>query len=107
MDYAGKTPTNTPRTVANLWTSYAFAPQWQASIGVRRVGAVYGDAANTLRWPAYTLLDLGLSYQVHRNAELTLRLRNATDRVYAANLTGTMAYLGEPRTADLTVRVGF
>ncbi|WP_058640906.1 TonB-dependent receptor [Pseudacidovorax intermedius] len=107
VDYAGKTPTNTPRTVANLWTSYAFAPQWQASVGIRRVGAVYGDAANTLRWPAYTLLDLGLSYQVHRNAELTLRLRNATDRVYAANLTGTMAYLGEPRTADLTLRVGF
>lgn len=107
VDYAGKTPTNTPRTVANLWTSYAFAPQWQASVGIRRVGAVYGDAANTLRWPAYTLLDLGLSYQVHRNAELTLRLRNATDRVYATNLTGTMAYLGEPRTADLTLRVGF
>lgn len=35
------------------------------------------------------------------------RLRNATDRVYAASLTSTMAYLGAPRTADITLRVAF
>jgi len=107
VSYAGKTPTNTPRLVANLWTSYAITPQWQASIGIRRVGSVYADAANTVRWPAYTLVDLGLSYQVSRNAQLTARLRNATNRTYAVNLTSTMAYLGEPRSADLTLRVAF
>ena len=76
-------------------------------MGVRRVGAVYANAANTLQWSGYTLVDLGLSYQVNRNAQLTARLRNATDRLYAANVGSSMAYLGAPRTADLTLRVAF
>lgn len=107
VSLAGKTPTNTPKTVLNLWTSYAITPQWLASVGVRRVGAVYANAANTLQWSGYTLVDLGLSYQINRNAQLTARLRNATDRLYAANVGSTMAYLGAPRTADLTLRVSF
>ena len=107
VSLAGKTPTNTPKTVLNLWTSYAITPQWLASVGVRRVGSVYANAANTLQWSGYTLVDLGLSYQVNRNAQLTARLRNATDRLYAANVGSSMAYLGAPRTADLTLRVAF
>jgi iron complex outermembrane receptor protein len=107
VSLAGKTPANTPSTVANLWMSYAFTPAWQASVGVRHVGKVYADAANTLRWPAYTLVDLGLSYRVNRNVSLVGRIRNATDKRYAANLTSTMAYLGAPRTADISVRVAF
>ena len=71
------------------------------------MGKVYADAANTQNWPAYTLLDLGLSYQVQRNVSVVARLRNATNRLYAANVTSTMAYLGAPRTADLTLRVTY
>ena len=100
-------PTNTPRTVLNLWTSYAFTPQLEASVGLRRVGAVYADAANTQSWPGYTLVDLGMSYRINRNAQLTARLRNATDKVYAASVRSTMVYLGAPRTADLALRVSF
>lgn len=107
ISLAGKTPTNTPETVANLWLSYAVTPALQASVGVRHVGQVYADAANTLRWPSYTLVDLALSYQVQRNVSVVARLRNATDRVYAAQVTGTMAYLGAPRTADVALRVAF
>ncbi|WKB53358.1 TonB-dependent receptor [Eleftheria terrae] len=107
ISLAGKTPTNTPETVANLWVSYAFAPSWQASMGVRHVGKAYADAANTMSWSAYTLVDLGLSHQVNRNISVVGRIRNATDRLYAANLTSTMAYLGAPRTADLALRVSF
>jgi iron complex outermembrane receptor protein len=46
-----------PQTVANLWVSYALTPTWTASAGVRHVGKVYANAANTQHWPAYTLLD--------------------------------------------------
>lgn len=107
VSLAGRTPTNTPAVVANLWTSYAFSPAWQASAGLRHVGKVYADAANTQNWPAYTLLDLGLSYQVQRNVSVVARVRNATNRLYAANVTSTMAYLGAPRSADLTLRVTY
>jgi iron complex outermembrane receptor protein len=107
VSLAGRTPTNTPAVVANLWMSYAFTPRLQATVGVRHVGKVYADAANTLHWPGYTLLDLGLSWKVNRSVTLVGRIRNATDRVYAANVGSTFAYLGAPRTADVSLRVTF
>ncbi len=107
VSLAGNTPTNIPATVANLWTSYAITPALQASMGIRRVGKVYADAANTMIWPSYTLLDLGLGYQINRNVSLIGRIRNATDKIYAANVSATSAYLGAPRTADVTLRITF
>lgn len=107
VSLAGKTPTNTPATVANLWVSYAFTPALSAGVGLRHVGRVFADAANTQTWPAYTLVDLGLNYRVNRNVSVVGRIRNATDRVYAANLSATMAYLGAPRTADLALLLTF
>lgn len=106
VSLAGKTPTNTPATVANLWVGYAITPQLQASVGVRHVGKMYANAANTQWQSAYTLLDLGLAWKINKTSTLTGRIRNATDRVYAANL-GSQAYLGAPRTADVTLHVAF
>jgi iron complex outermembrane receptor protein len=107
VSLAGKRPTNTPATVANLWVSYAFTPALNGNIGVRRVGKVYGDAANTVYWPDYHFVDLGIDYRINSNMTLSARVRNVLDRVYAANLSSTMAYLGAPRTADLSLRVRF
>ena len=107
ISMAGKTPTNTPAVVANLWVSYAFTPALQASVGLRHVGKAYGDSLNTTSWPAYTLLNLGLSYRINRNLSIVGRIRNATDKRYAANLTGAMAYLGAPRTFDISLRAAF
>ena len=107
VSLAGKTPTNMPKTVANVWVSYAVTPSVQAHLGARRVGKVYADAANTLYWPSYTFVDLGLSWRIDRRLALEARVRNLTDRLYAANVTGTMAYLGAPRTADVSLRMAF
>jgi len=107
ISLAGKTPTNTPKTVANLWLSYAFTPTLQAHVGARRVGKVYADAANTLHWPSYTFVDLGLRWQIDRTLSLEARVRNLSDRLYAANVTNAMAYLGAPRTADVALRMAF
>jgi len=107
VSLAGKTPTNTPKTVANLWLSYALTPALQAHLGARRVGKVYADPANTQYWPSYTFVDLGLSWRIDRRLSLEARVRNLTDRLYAANVTSTMAYLGAPRTADVALRMAF
>lgn len=107
VSLAGRTPANTPETVANLWVGWEPVAGVQASIGVRHVGKTWLDAANTVSWPAYTLVDLGLSVRLAPKLTLTGRLRNAGDRVYAANLSATMAYLGAPRTADLALRYAF
>ncbi|MDQ1919214.1 TonB-dependent receptor [Massilia sp. CCM 9206] len=107
VSLAGKTPANTPRSVANLWLGYAVTPAIKASLGLRYVGSVYADAANSIAWPAYTLLDLGLRYQISHDVTVVGRVRNAGDRVHAVNLGASMAYLGAPRTADLALRVAF
>lgn len=108
LSRAGKIPTNTPRQVFNLWTDYALTPSLKLSAGARQVGKVYADAANTVSAPGYTIYDLGFSYRIDRTLSLGGRIRNLTDKVYAANVTGTpMYYLGEPRSADLTLRYGF
>lgn len=107
VSLAGKTPTFTPERVANLWVTYAITPILHASAGLRHVGKTYADAANTIYWPSYTLLDLGLSWKISKTASLTGRLRNATDRIYAAEGRPGQAYLGAPRTGDVTLHVAF
>ncbi|MEG0976360.1 MAG: TonB-dependent receptor [Comamonas sp.] len=107
VSLAGKRPTNTPAVVGNLWAFYQFSPELQLSAGLRHIGKIYGNAANTLYWPSTTLLDLGLDYRINRYTSLQARLRNATDRTYAASLSSGMAYLGAARSASLALRVGF
>ncbi|WP_422843840.1 TonB-dependent receptor [Acidovorax sp. M2(2025)] len=107
VSLAGKVPTSTPQTVANLWLSYAITPAVTASAGTRYVGKVYADAANTLHRPGYTLLDLGLAWKATRSATLTGRIRNATDRLYAADARSGQLYLGAPRTLDVTLQMAF
>ena len=48
----------------------------------------------------------GRQYQLGATAENPLGVRNVTDKVYASS-AGTMAYLGAPRTADVTLRLRF
>lgn len=103
---AGKVPTLVPQTVANLWVSYSITPAITASAGVRHVGKVYSDSANTQYWPSYTLLDLGLAWKITKGTTLTGRLRNATDRIYAAEARAQV-YLGAPRTFDVTLHTAF
>ena len=106
LSRAGKVPTLVPQTVANVWVSYAITPTVSASAGVRHVGKVYSDSANTQYWPSYTLLDLGLAWKITQGTTLTGRIRNATDRIYAAEAR-SQVYLGAPRTFDITLSAAF
>uniref|UniRef100_UPI0035A07A74 TonB-dependent receptor domain-containing protein n=1 Tax=Achromobacter insuavis TaxID=1287735 RepID=UPI0035A07A74 len=104
----GNVPTNTPRRVANAWIDYAFLPDWNASLAARYVGRAYADAANTVWAPSYTVFDAALSHRIDRHFTITGRVRNLTDKVYAANVSGTpMFYLGAPRSFELTLQARF
>ena len=94
----GKVPTNTPRRIANVWVDYAFLPDWTASAAARYVGKTYADAANTTWAPAYMVFDAAVSHRIDRNLTVTARVRNLTDKVYAANVSSAgMFYLGAAR----------
>jgi len=105
---AGNTPTNIPARVANLWLTYHFTPEWQAGVDARYVSSRFGNTANTVSDSAYTLYGAFASYRIQKNTSLTARVRNLTDEIYAASVTGApMFYLGAPRTYELALQTNF
>jgi iron complex outermembrane recepter protein len=98
-----------PETTANLWTSYRFAPQWQAGFGMQYVGERVANNANTLTIPSYTTVDALLRYEVSRNLNLALSVSNLANKDYALSApnSGTQWLLGAPRTVMLTARAKF
>lgn len=97
----GNTPTNTPTSIANAWLTYNITPTLQAGADVRYVSSRYGDVANTFGDASYTLFGAFASYKLPKYGTLTARVRNLTDEVYAASVTGDqMFYLGAPRSYE-------
>ncbi|MDP1756973.1 MAG: TonB-dependent receptor, partial [Pseudohongiella sp.] len=102
----GNTPVNVPERTANLWTSYRFAPKWQAGVGLQYVGARAANTANTLKFPSYTTVDALLRYEFSRSTSLALSVSNLTDKDYAISGTNNTRWLlGAPRAVYLTARV--
>lgn len=105
----GKTPVNVPKQVANLWLTYDVGHGWETGMGARHVSSVYADNANTMWAPSYTLFDAFVKYKLRKDVELTARLRNLTDEVYARFIhqRNTQYYLGEPRNLEVTLQARF
>ncbi|PKO91402.1 MAG: TonB-dependent siderophore receptor [Betaproteobacteria bacterium HGW-Betaproteobacteria-10] len=105
---AGKRPSNIPERVGNLWLTYVPAANWQIGADARYVASRYSDSANTISDGAYNLFGAFVSYRLNRTSKLTLRGKNLSDEIYAENLSGSnMAYLGAPRTFDISIQTGF
>ena len=96
-----------PEQVVNNWLSWAFLPQWEAHVGVRWVGNMYGDDANSYKRPAYTLVNLGLDYEVTEKSEIALRVYNVFDEIYATYGGSTQWQLAPPRTGEVVYRVKY
>lgn len=104
----GNIPANVPAQVANLWLTYDFTPELQGGIDARYVSSRQGNTANTVSDPAYTLFGAFAAYRIQKDTSLTARVRNLSDKVYAASLTGApMFYLGAPRTFEVAVQTNF
>ena len=80
--------------------------------GVRYTGKSFGDTANSLAIPDYTLFDLFVRYDLGRSlpalegATLSLNARNIADKRYVATCTAVSAcYYGQGRS--LTARLQF
>ncbi|AKM41335.1 TonB-dependent receptor [Burkholderia contaminans] len=106
---AGNAPANVPQQTANLWLGWAFAERWQANAGVRYVGATYGDDANRVQVPSYTVFDASLHWQPTSRTELALTLRNLANRTYAVTTSngGEQWLLGPSRSAELVATMRF
>jgi tonB-dependent receptor len=107
VSLAGKAPTNTPKTIANLWSTYALTPNLSVNATLRHVSRLYANAQNTAYWPAATLVDLGLEYRINRQMTLNAHLDNVADKVYAEDVDDRLAVLGDPRTVFVSLKMQF
>lgn len=107
VDFAGKRPPNVPQQVVNNWLSWAFMPQWEGHVGVQWVGTMYNDDANLVKRPTYTVVNLGLDYEITEKNEVSFWLFNAFDEVYATGGNATEWQLAAPRSAELSYRIKY
>lgn len=106
-DYQGKRPYNVPEHTGSLWADYTFKNGGLKGFGVgggaRYVGSTYGDSANTLRVPGYTLFDAMVHYDVD-SWRLQLNASNLLDNRYATCNNGEFrCNYGYPRQVTATV----
>jgi len=111
----GKQVITVPHHQAALWLDYAIPDGplagWTIGGGIRYFGATWGNAANTLRVPGYTLVDAALRYDLGRlspslrNAQFALNASNLFDRYYVATCTSMSGcYLGASRSVSASLR---
>ena len=105
----GKRVAGVPKSMGTLGVAWAPPAGLGASATVRDVGRYATNATNTAWYDGYTLLDLALTY-TGRTAALRyrayLRVDNATDKVYAGNVSTTYAP-GAPRTVRVGAQLDF
>jgi iron complex outermembrane receptor protein len=105
VERAGNTPPGVPTRTAAVNATWTFVDGLQARATARFVGGRWIDNANTLRLPAYEIVDLGLRWQIDARFALDARLSNAFDKVYAVSGGATQWLLGTPRRFDVRLDV--
>ncbi len=104
-----------PESMASGWLSYDFkdGPARGLTVGggVRYVGSTFGNDANTIEVPSYTLFDasigyeLGQSFPALQGTALRLSATNLADKRYVVNSTAPgAAWYGSGRNVVLSVR---
>jgi iron complex outermembrane recepter protein len=117
----GKTPSNVAPIVANAGASYRYEGWWwPVEIGgsVRHVGARFLREDDSVTMDAYTVADAFLFVDIEKSlmlpmvdkTRLMFRVRNLTNRVYAAFSDSgypDQVYLGAPRTYEVSLAFKF
>lgn len=104
----GKRPIDVTDAFAKVRVEYrpSFLPRLSVSGGLIYTGDQYGDALNTDRMPAYTLLDIGARYEAtigHQLVTFRLDVDNLTDEHYWSRSDT----LGDPRTVLFSMSTSF
>lgn len=98
ISLAGNVPTNVHKRAANLLVFWDMAPRWKAHGVLRYVGERFSNNTNTAALPAYSVVNLGLSWEATRQFKMDLQLENALNKMYATQGSTTQWMLGRPRT---------
>jgi catecholate siderophore receptor len=77
----GKTPANTPKNSASIWTIYAFNANWEAGAGATYVGPRYANNTDLVYVPGYTRFDAMVAYHQPKY-DVRLNIFNLTNKFY-------------------------
>ncbi|MGE3956060.1 MAG: TonB-dependent receptor [Vicinamibacterales bacterium] len=105
----GNRLTLTPAVSGSLWTTYLVGRGVSVGGGLQHVGTSWANTANTIRLPAYTLVDGLVEYATNAHLTFRLNISNVTDAVYVRNVNnnGGRYNPGQRRAALLTTSVRF
>jgi len=112
-DWRNRLP-GVPEHMASGWVSYTFSDDVLGGLviggGLRYVGQSYGDDANTIDIPDYTLFDASISYDLGRafrsleGASVRVSATNLTDRRHVVSSTAAgAAWYGSSRNVSLSL----
>jgi catecholate siderophore receptor len=101
----------TPAGSGSLWSTYRLPIGDGLSLGggVRFTGSSYINAANTIKLPAFHVVDALAEYPVNQFLSLRLNVYNLTNERYirSINNNGGRYNPGNPRAAAVTLRVRY
>jgi iron complex outermembrane receptor protein len=100
----GETPTGVPEKTANLGFIWSANSQIKFIADARYVGERYYSSAPL---PSYTVIDASAKYTVNHHLDLSLRIDNITDELYASASYSGKWLVGKPRTLSLTADYRF
>jgi len=101
----GSTPNLVPEKSANLGLIWSASDKLKFLADARYVGERYNSSASI---PSYTVIDATVKYRVNSALNLSLRIDNLSDELYASASYYTGTWLvGKPRTLSLTTDYQF
>ncbi|ANH03405.1 TonB-dependent siderophore receptor [Shinella sp. HZN7] len=112
LGYVGNRPMLVPEHQASGWLNYTFndgvLEGASLGAGVRYVGEVYGNNANSVSVPGRTLFDIGASYRVNEHAKVSLNATNLFDKKYFTTCESSYScYQGDRRSVIGKLTVDF
>jgi len=103
----GHRPQGAPDRLANVWTTYRFRlgglSGFRAGAGVNYQDKSYSDITNASSIPSFAVVNMLLGYDAGLWG-VDVNVHNVTDRRYYTAANGAGAYVGEPRSAFVTLR---
>jgi iron complex outermembrane receptor protein len=104
-NFTGNTPPNVPQIVTNFGATWQPLTNLAVGAWINHRTSIKADDTNLVTLPSATITDIFATYRFAPNADMTFRVRNITDAVYAAWATdANYVILGAPRTFELSLR---
>jgi catecholate siderophore receptor len=105
---AGQSLALLPESQISLWTRYDVTKKLGLGLGVTHQSSAYTTVSNSVTLPAWTRVDTAVFYNLSKAVSVQLNVSNLLNEQYFPTAhTDNNISTAQPRSARLTVRMGF